>query len=183
MAVLWRNNENSGTPDASYNDNHVVPSGTFADKNTFLEKHVRVFPDNIPSETELKKMAKDVYDYRNSSPATQVTSIAGPSKRKDDLFGKNKPSKSTTYFIDLKGFQQTNAFIEKNVTKTKGNQKVPIYGGGVVVTYDGANYSIIRTGYLILGIRVGQATSFNYGSQTGTMQSKIVYHLDGATAS
>lgn len=179
MAVLWRNNENTNNPDASYDGTHKILTGTFADKNTFLEKHVRVFPQTLPDEQTLKSLALDVYNNRRKGPATKVKSVAGPERRKDDLFGANKPPKSTVFFVDLKGFQETNAYIEKFVAKSAGHQLVPILGGGTVVTYDGTNYSVVKAGNLVLGIRVGAVTNFKIGSQTGTMQSKIVYHLDG----
>jgi hypothetical protein len=185
MAVLWRSNENTDSPDARYREDSdpspAVP-GVAGQKNTFLEKHLRI-RDPLPSEEDMKKIVKKVYDDRQKNKNSPVQSVTGPSdKTKQQLYGGIKPPANSTYFIGLAGFQETNAWIEKNVTTSNKHAEVPILGDGVVVTYDDATKTYVTTkaGKIKLSIAVGNTTDFE-GSrgQTLSMESKIVYHWGG----
>lgn len=181
MVVLWRNNENTSEPGARYNALSVRPNGSLADKNTFLEKHVRLYTDKIPVDNDLMNIAEDVYFYRNAYDGAKIPSLSGPMKAKSVLFGRGRPEISTVYFMTLKGFQATNAWIEEKVTRSSENVWVPIFADGAAVTYDGYydDFQIVRAGYIRADIKVGKETSFKIGS----MQSKIVYHLRGVEKS
>lgn len=183
MAVLWRGNEHGGgTPDARYRqDGDATPAlpGQFGAKNTFFEKHVRVSA-KLPPVDEMKTAVKAIYDARHKSPGTLVASVAGPQKKKKELFGGIKPPANTTLFVTLQGFQEINAWIEKNVPASVQHKAVPILGGGHLVTYHGAtnSFTVTTAGTMTLDIRVGAPTGFaTERGQPETMQSKIVYHL------
>jgi len=184
MAVLWRSGESSGTPDARYRpdgDPAPVVSGVAGQKNTFLEKHLRIC-NPMPTEIEMKQIVKKVYDDRQKSKNSSVKSVTGQSKTKQQIYGGLTPSANSTYFIDLAGFQETNAWIEKNVTASNKHAQVPILGSGVVVTYDSTNasYTVSKAGKVKLSIAVGNSTDFETPrGLTLTMQSKIVYHWGG----
>jgi cytochrome oxidase Cu insertion factor (SCO1/SenC/PrrC family) len=185
MAVLWRSNENTSDPDARYredNDPSPAVAGVAGQKNTFLEKHLRIC-DPLPSEEDMKKIVKKVYDDRQRSKSSRVQSVTGPSdKTKQQLYGGIKPPANSTYFIGLAGFQETNAWIEKNVSASNKHAEVPILGDGVVVTYDNSTmtYAITKAGKIRLSVAVGNSTDFE-GSQGQALsiQSKIVYHWGG----
>ncbi len=188
MAVLWRSMENKGVIDARYReDSDASPSltGKVSQKNTFLEKHLRIC-DPLPSEIDMKAIVKQVSDDRQKSKNSTVPSVTGVTdKTKKDLYGSLKPGANTTLFIGLAGFQETNAWIEKNVTAST-HAEVPILGNGVVVTYDRttSTYSVVKSGKLKLSIAVGNEASFTPNEEstlTGqlTMQSKVVYHFGG----
>jgi hypothetical protein len=185
VAVLWRSNEGSGAADARYradSDPSPVVTGKAAEKNTFVEKHLRI-SDPLPTEAEMKAIVKKIYDDRQKGPNQFVQSVNGPSdKKKQQLYGSIKPPANSTFFIGLAGFQETNAWIEKNVTSSNAHVQVPILGNGVVVTYDGAtnSYSIVKAGKFKASIAVGATASFEGERGNAlTMQSKIVYHWGG----
>lgn len=185
MAVLWRSNESTSGPDARYrNDGDPSPtvSGAAGQKNTFLEKHLRIC-DPLPSEAQMKEIVKKVFDDRQKSKGSLVKSVTGPSdKTKQQLYGGIKPPANSTYFVSLAGFQETNAWIEKNVTTSNKHAEVPILGGGVVVTYDNVTgtYAITKAGKIKLSIGVGSSTDFmDSKSHTLNMKSKVVYHWGG----
>lgn len=184
MAVLWRSNESTGTPDFRYredSDPSPTVTGVAGQKNTFLEKHLRIC-DPMPSESDMKNIVKKVFDDRQKSKNAPVQSVTGPTKTKQQIYGGIKPPANSTYFIGLAGFQETNAWIEKNVTTSDKHAQVPILGNGVVVTYDDATatYSVTKAGKVKLSIAVGNSSGFEgERGQALTMQSKVVYHWGG----
>src|SRR5699024_9355317 len=153
MAVFWRSNENTGAPDARYRAEYgptPLVAGAAGQKNTFLEKHLRIC-NPLPSEAEMKRIVKQVYDDRQKAKTAKVKSVAGPSdKTKKQLYGNIKPPANSTYFVELAGFQETNAWIEKNINASSTHAQVPILGGGVVVTYKKNNntYDVRRAGMI-----------------------------------
>lgn len=185
MAVLWRSNEEKGDPDFRYReDSDPTPPvpGLVGQKNTFLEKHLRIC-DPLPSEDDMKRIVKKVFDDRQKSKNSKVQSVTGPSdKTKQQIYGGIVPPANSTYFIGLAGFQETNAWIEKNVSSSDKHVQIPILGNGVVVTYDNAttNYTITKAGKVKVSVAVGNSTDFE-GSrgQELSMQSKVVYHWGG----
>jgi hypothetical protein len=181
--------ENQGSIDARYRDAadpSPAVSGNAANKNTFMEKHVRIC-DPLPSEARMKEIVKQIFDDRHKSPGSKVPSVTGATyKSKKDIYGTIKPPANTTLFIGLAGFQEINAWIEKFVTVSNAHAEVPILGNGTVVTYntDGSYSPVVKTGKLKLSIAVGADASFlpNKGSDLKgalNMQSKIVYHFHG----
>jgi len=184
MAVLWRSNENTGAPDARYReDGDASPTvaGVAGQKNTFLEKHLRIC-NPLPSEDQMKQIVKQVYDDRQKAKNALVPSVTGPSKPKQQIYGGIKPPASSTYFIGLAGFQETNAWIEQNVSASNKHAEVPILGDGVAMTYDPTTmtYQTTKAGKIKLSIAVGGSTDFegSRGEQL-SMQSKVVYHWGG----
>lgn len=185
MAVLWRSNETTGSAGARYRedgDSSPAVLGVTGQKNTFLEKHLRIC-NPLPSEAEMKTIVKKLYDDRQKSKNSLVKSVTGPSdKTKQQLYGGIKPPANSTYFIGLAGIQETNAWIEKNVIASNKHAEVPILGDGVAVTYNNVTgtYAVIKAGKIKLSIAVGNATDFEGGrGQTLSMQSKVVYHWGG----
>ena len=183
MAVLWRSNE-SNSPDFRYredSDPSPTVTGVAGQKNTFLEKHLRIC-EPLPSEADMKTIVKKVFDDRQQNKNVMVQSVTGPSKTKQQLYGNIKPPANSTFFIGLAGFQETNAWIEANISASNKHAEVPILGNGVVVTYNDstATYTVTNAGKVKLSIAVGGSTDFE-GSrgETLSMQSKIVYHWGG----
>ncbi len=186
MAVLWRSNENKAAPDARYRETGEASpavTGVAGQKNTFLEKHLRIC-DPMPSEAEMKQAVKNIFDARKQNNSVLVPSVSGPSKPKQELYGKIKPPANSTYFIGLAGFQETNAWIEANVLTSDKHAEVPILGNGTVVTYDGVTYTVVKAGKIRLSIAVGAEAQFVARSDgiegaKLSMASKIVYHWGG----
>lgn len=166
MAVLWRSMESSGTPDEGYQDDTVVltAKGGMLDKNTLFEKHVRVSA-NMPSDTQRKAEVKRVWGDRRKGDGSIVVGQRGK-RNKKDIYGTLRPDDCTIMFATLQGFQETNAWIEKNITKSNGKAKVPILGGCVVVSWkmDTFEFDTLDAGFLVLGIRVGKAAFVEFGS-------------------
>lgn len=183
MAVLWRSNENTGAPDARYReDGDASPAvpGAAGQKNTFLEKHLRIC-DPLPSEADMKNIVQKVLGDRNKNQNVPVPSVSGPSKPKKQLYGSIKPHANSIYFIGPASFEETNAWIERFVTSSNAHAEVPILGNGVVVTYhDNGTSSVVKAGKIKLSIAVGNSTDFKgeRGEQL-SMQSKVVYHWGG----
>src|SRR5579872_774251 len=117
MAVLWRSMENKGKIDERYRDDtDPSPALKFKDKNTFMEKHVRIC-DPLPSEADMKAIVKKIYDDRQKSKNVKVPSVTGATyKTKQDIYGGLTPPGNSTLFIGLAGFQEINAWIEKYIT-------------------------------------------------------------------
>lgn len=184
MAVLWRSNEHKGVIDFSYrpaSDPASSPTGAGGNKNTFLEKHLRICSP-LPDEADMKNAVKAVFDDRRKSKNAAVRSVSGLSKPKKEIYGTIKPPANSTYFIGPAGFQETNAWIERYVTASSTHAEVPILGDGVVVTYhdDTATYTVAKSGKIKLSIAVGDVTTFKDSrGKPLSMQSKVVYHWGG----
>lgn len=189
MAVLWRSMEAS-TADEGYQDDTAVLPNKLQSRNTFFEKHVRI-SETLPSQTQMKTEVKRVFVDRNQSPKTKVVGGRGI-RPKADVYGISKASGSSMLFTTLKGFLQTNAYIERNISKDSGAAHVPILGGGIVVSWDDAAkvYTVVDAGYMVLGIRVGKQAFVEMGSSPyaasqdlgDNMQSRVVYHFDKAVS-
>jgi hypothetical protein len=181
--------ENKGAVDVRYretDDAFPALKGKINEKNTFLEKHLRICHP-MPSEAQMKAVVKQIYDYRQKGKKSKVASATGAKfKTKQEVFGGLTPEANTTLFINLAGFQETNAWIEKHISSTNKHAQVPILGNGTVVTYDSKTntYSVKKAGKLILSIAVGKDASFlpkEDSSVKGplSMNSKVVYHFGG----
>ena len=186
MAVLWQSME--GAADERWSSGpSPVQSNAMKEKNTFLEKHLRIM-DPLPSEQKMKETVQEIHGDRNRGPNARVKSTRvhlAAATKKSAVYGGLRPGGNTTLFIGIAGFQEINAYIEKNIT-TSGNYNIPILGNGTVVTWtqDGGQLEIVKTGTMHLRIKVGAVTDMTWKGKTpgnGTMQSKVVCHMGGVT--
>lgn len=188
MAVLWRGMEHTGSPYTGYQDDTATPAQAMKDKNTFFEKHVRI-SNPLPSDTKMKEEVKRVWTDRQKRDNAAVVGGRG-TRTKKEIYGGGGAPGSGILFITLEGFMETSAWIEKNVSKGGGKIRVPLLGGGKVVTWTESTfqYEVIEAGALFLGIRVGEEAFVEFGSSDyaeeqnfgATLQSKLVYHWEPA---
>lgn len=186
MAVLWRSMEHGGQIDDGFQNDTLELKGGMLDRNSFFEKHVRI-SETMPSDTQMKTEVKRVWGDRRKSDGAAVEGGRG-TRSKHAVYGSLKPAGSSIVFLTHAAFAETNAWIEKFVTKSGGETRVPLLGGATVVSWsmDTFVYEVVDAGYLVLGIRVGKSAWVELGDSPyasdqdikGTMQSRVVYHFN-----
>ena len=183
MVVLWRSNEAPGPPDARFFAGPVQgPTGKAGQKNTFMEKHVRV-SETIPSQQEMKDIVKAIYDDRQKGANATVKSMHGPDKTKKQLYGGGKPPANTTLFIKPKDFVIVNEKIESSVADANVHGlEITLFGSAVLVTYNPSlpsPFEIKTSGNFKVDVAVGNRAHMGVfaGPGSPTMTSKVVYHL------
>lgn len=167
---------------AGWNSTLLGGSGPALRSSTFFNKHIRLIDKPLTKQQMLAEV-KQIWGDRNKSPATQVQSGLGESRRKSDLYGKLKPPGNTTLFVTVGGFQEMNAYIEQHVNAS-GDFWIPIPGGGTVVGVVGEKSTLTvddeqfyPAGYWEISVEVGPSVAVGQG----TARNILVYHF-GAVA-
>ncbi|HKJ22754.1 MAG TPA: hypothetical protein VKA13_06665 [Gammaproteobacteria bacterium] len=182
MAVLYQAKGSKEPAVAGWNSTLLGGNGPALRSSSFFYKHIRLIDKPLTKQQMLTEV-KQIWGDRNKSPATQVQSALGETRKKSDLYGKLKPPGNTTLFVTVGGFQEMNAYIEQHADES-GVFWIPIPGGGTVVgvlgdksTLTVGDEQFYPTGYWEISVEVGPGVAVGQG----TTRNKLVYHF-GAVA-